>query len=146
MSFCLDCRGLRKSNSYNLKARPIVSAHGKQLHEESETHTADQTEEFGRKINPNLTEGLIKANLETVHAQISTLTQMLAQDNSAGKNPTAGPRDGQIADGTVRTSRALPITSIENAGYSPTVDFLGSWMSMEVLQVLIWYQTLFERL
>ena len=73
-----------------------MSAHGKQPNEASKTHTLERVDEASTKLSPNLIEDRIKSNMEPLHAQISTMTQMmnkLIQDNSARTNSTAGSRD-----------------------------------------------------
>ena len=75
---------------------PRMSAHEEQPTEASELLTAELTDEGNREFAPKLIEERIKANLEALCCQVSTLTQMmnqLIQDKWDRINPTAGPRD-----------------------------------------------------
>ena len=96
MSFYLEHRTFRSGNLFNLKACARMSALKEQPMEVSETHTTKQCDEGNTEFSPNSIEEKRKANLETLHAQITLLMQSmnkLIQENSARINSTAGFRN-----------------------------------------------------
>ena len=95
--------------------------------ETSDTDTTEQGAEASTEFSPNLIEERMKSDVEPLHAQITTLTQMMSkliQDNWARVNPLAGSRDHRfksaypLTDGP-GTSRTLPLASLVTVGYSP---------------------------
>ena len=81
-----------------------------------EARNSETASEPNIGVWPDLMEERIKANLESLNAQISALTHLLSQliqDNSAGNSPTAGSltkcTHTELSPGSeVRTYRALP--------------------------------------
>ena len=76
-----------------------MSAHEEQSNAASESYTAEQIDETDREFSLDLIEEKIKANLESLHAQVSMLTLLmnkLFQDNPAGTNLTTGPRECRL--------------------------------------------------
>ena len=126
-SFSPERRTLRSGNFCHLKTCLWMSSHNEQPSEASETHSVEQTDEAGMEIVPGLIDARIKANLEPRQAQISTLTKKmikLIQDNSAGINLTAGPRDQWFPSQSLLTegpgsSKTLPLTCKVSVVYSP---------------------------
>ena len=73
-----------------------MSAHEEQPIEASGTYRAERIDKASTEFSSDLIEERVKANLEPLHEQISTLTQLmnkLIQDNSTRTNSTAGPSD-----------------------------------------------------
>ena len=129
MSFFFEHRTLRSGNSHNLKTCRRMYAHKEQS---TEVQSAKRNDEAGTECFPSSIGEKIKANLEPLNAQNSTLTQVmnkLIQDNSANLNPTAGPRDLQSPSespftGGPAISRFPPLESLMIAGYSPNILLL----------------------
>ena len=104
-----------------------MSAHEKQSNAASESHKSVGIDKSSTGFAPNVIEERIKANLEPLHAQVSTLTQMmnqLIQGNSAKMNSTTGPRHCRFPSESLLiddpgTFRTLSLTSLATAGYSP---------------------------
>ena len=93
--------------------------------------TARDSKNVGEPINgvwPDVIEERIKANLEPLNEQISTLTQLLnqlIQENSACNSPTGGPRTHRTQSehspsGEVGTSRTLPGSVSGEREFFPT--------------------------
>ena len=117
-----------------------MSAHEEQPNEASEADTAEWIDEVITEFSSNLIEETIKANLEPLYAQISTLTQMMnkmIKDNSARSNPTASFRDDRfpsespLTDGA-GTSSILPSTSLVTAAYSRIIHILTFLLNRHV--------------
>ena len=125
MSFSFERRTLRSGSSYNLKTCPRTSAHDEETNAASELHTAERIDEASTDLSPNPIEYRVKAILEPLHAQMSTLTQMmnkLIQDNSVRANPLAGSRDHLLRSESLLTdepgtSRTLSLASLATVGY-----------------------------
>ena len=108
-----------------------------------EPRKSDQIDVVRTKLSPNSIEERIKANLEPLHAQIGTLTQImnkLIQDISARLNPTADSRDRKFPSGSPLTdgpgtSKTLPFESLVNAVYSPDK---GALVMMMILLLPNW--------
>ena len=77
MSCWLEHRTFRSGNTYDLKPCPEMSAQEEQTAAESEPNEAERISETGSDFSLDLIEERIEANLEVLHAQISTLTQMM---------------------------------------------------------------------
>ena len=96
------------------------------LNETSETHIVEQIDGTNTEVTPHVMDERIKANLEPLHAQITTLTQMmnkLREENLARTKLTAGCHDLRLQSefphtGEPGTSRTLPLLSTRTAGYS----------------------------
>ena len=76
-SFSLERRTIRSGNSFDLKMFPSISAHDEQPNEASETHTVEGNDETITKSSPALLVHKVKASLEPLHAQFSTLTHVM---------------------------------------------------------------------
>ena len=62
------------------------------------TRNLERAEETVNGVSPDLIEEKIKANIESLNEQLSTLTQLLnqlIQESSVRNSPTAGPRTQQ---------------------------------------------------
>ena len=114
MSFSHKYRTLKSGNFYDLDARPELSAHEEQTTTTFEMNESERNIETTTGFSPEMIEEKIKANLEPLHAQISTLTQMmgkLIQGISAREFPTTSTREP-------RFSSESPLT--EGSGSSRT--------------------------
>ena len=127
MSFSLELRSLGSGNTYNLKTRLQMSVYEEQSTAAYEQNVDERSDEASTEFSPDIIIEKIKANLERLHAQNITLTQMmnkLIQEKSAGTNPTstAGSRNRSFPSKsplTDSTSRTLPLELRITAGYSP---------------------------
>ena len=113
MRFSPDYRTLRGGKIYSQILQPKMSVNTEN------TVDASETWEDWRSYRPasELIEERIRANLEPLNVQISTLTQLLDQlikDNSAKTTPTAGPR--------VLRPQAVSWSNSETAASSTTPD------------------------
>ena len=77
MSFCYNLKTLRSGTSYDSRAQPKMSGQEEEVTRELETDPAEGNEENSVRFSPNLVEEMIQASLESLHAQISALTEMM---------------------------------------------------------------------
>ena len=119
---------LRSGNTYDLHARPEVSAREEKT-AIAEINATERSDEFRTGFSPGMIEK-IKANLEALHAQIFALAQMmdcLIQGNSIREFTTAStietrfPSESPLTDGP-RNSRTPPMAPITAAGYLPHIQ------------------------
>ena len=99
MNFSFKYRTLRSSDTFNSQTRPEMSAHEEQSTVASEPNEAEQNDGTSSGCSADLIEERIKANLEPLHAQISSLVQMmdrLIQGNSARGYLTASTREARF--------------------------------------------------
>ena len=90
-----------------------------------EVRDAEKADKPITENSPDQIEEGIRANLEPVNAQISTLTQLLTQliqNKSARNSSTVGPRThrtqpGHSLDSDMGISRTLPGTTIGSTGF-----------------------------
>ena len=76
MSFSCKVKTLRSGNSYDLRTQPKMSTHRDENTEVMASEVTEGSEESNIGLSPELVEERIKANLEPLHVQISTLTEM----------------------------------------------------------------------
>ena len=127
MSFFPDSTFLKNGKTYSQKLHLETSVNAENTTDAPEACDTDSADEPITAVSPDLIDEKIKANLEPLSAQISTLTQLLKQliqDNSARNSPIAGPRThwtqpGHSPDSEVGTSRTLPGTEIGSTGFLP---------------------------
>ena len=95
MSFFYMLKTLRSGDSYDLRTQPIMSMHGDEKAGEAQMGIIEGSEESSVRFSPELVDERIKANPEPLHAQISTLTEMmdrLIQNNLTTESMTASSR------------------------------------------------------
>ena len=127
MSFPYKFKTLGNGNSYVSRTQREMSAHVGEATGEVETGIIEGNEENNIRFSPHLVDERIKASLETLHAQISTLKEMtdrLIRSNSAKEPTTASSQEtrhqhespySEIPGSSRLPTVAMPTTS----GYSP---------------------------
>ena len=125
MSFSYRSKTLRSGNTYDSSAPSEMSAHGKEVTGGTEIGTIDENEENNVRFSTEMFDDRIKADLETLHAQIFALTQMmdrLIQGNLAMEFNAARTRDLRnqpelLFTGTPGTSGCSTAVPLNTAGY-----------------------------
>ena len=87
---------LRSGNSYSSKERLKMSPHEEEVTREVEADATEGSEENRVRFSSYLVDGMIKASLEHLHAQISALNELmdrLIQSNSAKETTTVCSRE-----------------------------------------------------
>ena len=116
---------------YNSHPRPEMLVHVEETAVEAEIDANEQNNGVSTGFCPDMIEEKIKANLEPLHAQISTLTEMmgrLIQGNWGREFTTASTRQPRLQSespfteitGSSRFPLEAPLTT---AGYSPDRGF-----------------------
>ena len=141
MSFSCEFKTLRSGNSYDLRTQPKMSTHGDENTGVVETERIEDSEEGHIRFSPALVDESIKASLEPLHAQISSLTEMmdrLIPSSLNTESTTASNRGLRLQQespysekpGSSRFPTVAPLTT---AGYSSdtttyhwNVDCVGS--------------------
>ena len=124
MNFPPNYEFLWNGETHSRNPHPEKSVNAGSTADDPEARDPARVDEPITDVSLGLIQERIKANLETLKVQISTLIQLLTQliqDNSARNSPTAGPRTHRTqpepSPGSgVKTSRALPRTAICSTG------------------------------
>ena len=93
MRVSFDYSALRNGGTHSESLNPKISVNVENIADAPESES-ERTDEPVTGDWTDLIKNRIKANLDLLNAQISTLTQLLkqlVQDNSALNSPTAGP-------------------------------------------------------
>ena len=127
MSFSHKFKTLRSRKNYDLQARPEMSIQEEETTMAAEMDATEGNDGTSLGFSPDMIEEEIKANFDSLLAQISALTQMMdriIQGNLAREFTTAStretrfPSESSLTDGP-GNSRTPPIAPMTAAGYSP---------------------------
>ena len=129
MSFSYKYKMLRSGNSYDLRTQPELSAQEKEAARELETDTIEGDEENSIRFSSDLVDERIKASLETLHAEISALIEMmdrLIQCNSATNTTTVSSRKTRhqyelLYSRVPGSSRFPTVAPLITGGYWPDI-------------------------
>ena len=144
VSFSCKFKTLTKGNSYDFRTQPKMSTQGDENTGEAETGIIEGNEENNIRFSPVLVAERIKAGLESLHAQISALTEMMdriIQSNLTTESTTAsshGPglqHDSPYNEGP-GSSKFLTVAPLTTAGYShdSILELFGNRGFQKVLQ------------
>ena len=117
MSFSYKSETLRSGNTYDSRALIEMSAHEEDVTEGTELNTNDENEENSVRFSPEMVDERIKENLETLHAQVFALTEMidrLIQGDSVKEFITASTRE-------LRNQPELPLAGTPGTFRFPTM-------------------------